>query len=184
MATTNLPRRVCWRLNGAFVLLMSSSKTFMSQAPERTYWSSPDKRYTQAVSARNNVPTVPRRDDVRECCSSSQLQINTPQSNSTTPSPRPPKIPPQGTRDHFPEPSISHPGGGRRGRSPGGGSTYLATKLQVVLEPCYERGQAQRFLGTHAAVYSLFNLARHLVAALHYRNLRENTFTEWERAVA
>jgi hypothetical protein len=25
--------------------------------------------------------------------------------------------------------------------------------------------QAQRFLGTHAAVYSLFNLGRHLVSA-------------------
>ena len=33
-------------------------------------------------------------------------------------------------------------------------------------------GQAQRFLGAHAAVYSLFNLGRHLVRAEHYRNLR------------
>jgi TldD protein len=33
-------------------------------------------------------------------------------------------------------------------------------------------GQAQRFLGAHAAVHNLFNLGRHLVSANHYRNLR------------
>lgn len=44
--------------------------------------------------------------------------------------------------------------------------------------------QAQRFLGTHAAVSNLFNLGRHLVGAEHYRNLRTSAFTEWERAVA
>jgi len=31
--------------------------------------------------------------------------------------------------------------------------------------------QAQRFLGTHAAVYNLFNLGRHLVSAENYRFL-------------
>ena len=45
-------------------------------------------------------------------------------------------------------------------------------------------GQAQRFLGAHAAVYNLFNLGRHLVRAEHYRNLREGAFAEWSRAVA
>ena len=44
--------------------------------------------------------------------------------------------------------------------------------------------QAQRFLGTHAAVQNLFNLGRHLVKAEHYRNLRVSAFTEWRRAVA
>jgi putative transposase len=44
--------------------------------------------------------------------------------------------------------------------------------------------QAQRFLGTHAAVSNLFNLGRHLVSAEHYRNLRVSAFTEWSRAVA
>ncbi len=44
--------------------------------------------------------------------------------------------------------------------------------------------QAQRFLGTHAAVYNLFNLGRHLIRADHYRNLRTSAFTEWSRAVA
>ena len=45
-------------------------------------------------------------------------------------------------------------------------------------------GQAQRFLGTHAAVSNLFNLGRHLIRAEHYRNLRTSAFNEWSRAVA
>ena len=45
-------------------------------------------------------------------------------------------------------------------------------------------GQAQRFLGAHAAVSNLFNLGRHLVKAEHYRDLRVSAFKEWERAVA
>ena len=45
-------------------------------------------------------------------------------------------------------------------------------------------GQAQRFLGAHAAVSNLFNLGRHLVRAQHYRNLRESAFADWSRAVA
>jgi putative transposase len=44
--------------------------------------------------------------------------------------------------------------------------------------------QAQRFLGTHAAVSNLFNLGRHLVRAQHYRNLRVSAFSEWSRAGA
>jgi putative transposase len=44
--------------------------------------------------------------------------------------------------------------------------------------------QAQRFLGTHAAVQNLFNLGRHLVRAQHYRDLRVSAFSEWSRAVA
>ena len=45
-------------------------------------------------------------------------------------------------------------------------------------------GQAQRFLGAHAAVHNLFNLGRHLVSANHYRDLRIIAFSEWSRAVA
>ncbi len=45
-------------------------------------------------------------------------------------------------------------------------------------------GQAQRFLGAHAAVSNLFNLGRHLVGAQHYRDLRRSASAEWERAVA
>ena len=44
--------------------------------------------------------------------------------------------------------------------------------------------QAQRFLGTHAAVYILYNLGRHLVGVQHYRDLRISAFGEWGRAVA
>ena len=45
-------------------------------------------------------------------------------------------------------------------------------------------GQAQRFLGVHAAISNLFNLGRHLVRAEHYRNLRISAFAEWKRVVA
>jgi putative transposase len=43
--------------------------------------------------------------------------------------------------------------------------------------------QAQRFLGAHAAVSSLFNLGRHLVRAEHYPDLRVSAFNEWSRVV-
>jgi putative transposase len=46
------------------------------------------------------------------------------------------------------------------------------------------RGQAQRFLDIHAAVYNLFNLGRHLICARHYRQLRHSAFASWETAVA
>jgi putative transposase len=45
-------------------------------------------------------------------------------------------------------------------------------------------GQAQRFLGAHAAVSNLFNLGRHLLRAEHYRSLRISAFNEWGRVVA
>jgi hypothetical protein len=44
--------------------------------------------------------------------------------------------------------------------------------------------QAQRFLGTHAAVYNLFSLGRHLVSSSHYRHLRISAFAKWGVAVA
>ena len=43
---------------------------------------------------------------------------------------------------------------------------------------------AQRFVSVHAAVSNLFNLGRHLVAAGHYRTLRQGAFASWDRAVA
>ena len=43
--------------------------------------------------------------------------------------------------------------------------------------------QARRFLGVHAAVSNLFNLARHKVGAQQYRDLRISAFTEWSRAI-
>jgi putative transposase len=45
-------------------------------------------------------------------------------------------------------------------------------------------GQAQRFLGVHAAVPNLFNLGRHLVRAQHYRDLRISALGEWSRVDA
>jgi putative transposase len=44
--------------------------------------------------------------------------------------------------------------------------------------------QAQRFLSTHAAVYNLFNLGRHLMSANHYRVFRQRAFASWFCAVA
>jgi putative transposase len=44
--------------------------------------------------------------------------------------------------------------------------------------------QAQRFLNTHAAVYNLFNLGRHLVSAENYRYFRLRSFASWEKVVA
>ncbi|MFC1664039.1 IS6 family transposase [Pseudomonadota bacterium] len=44
--------------------------------------------------------------------------------------------------------------------------------------------QAQRFLSTHAAVYNLFNLGRHLVSAKIYRLFRLRAFESWKCAVA
>jgi putative transposase len=45
-------------------------------------------------------------------------------------------------------------------------------------------GQAQRFLGAHAAVSNLFNLGRQMVRAQHYRELRFSAVAECNRAVA
>jgi putative transposase len=53
-----------------------------------------------------------------------------------------------------------------------------------VMRKFKSTGQAQRFLSTHAAVYNLFNLGRHLTKAKYYRKFREGAFNEWERAVA
>jgi len=44
--------------------------------------------------------------------------------------------------------------------------------------------QAQRFLGTHAAVYNLFNLGRHLISAKNYRIFRDNAFASWKCTTA
>ena len=44
--------------------------------------------------------------------------------------------------------------------------------------------QAQQFVRVHAAVSNLFNLGRHLVAAVHYRTLRQGAFASWDSAVA
>ena len=44
--------------------------------------------------------------------------------------------------------------------------------------------QAQRFLTVHAAVYTLFNLGRHLVSAKNYRVFRLRAFASWNYAVA
>ena len=63
--------------------------------------------------------------------------------------------------------------------------SHEATRVrEPVMRKFKSVRQAQRFLGTHAAVSNLFNLGRHLVGAEHYRNLRISAFAEWSRAVA
>jgi putative transposase len=42
--------------------------------------------------------------------------------------------------------------------------------------------QAQRFLNTHAALYNLLNLGRHLVSAETYRYFRLRSFASWKNA--
>lgn len=44
--------------------------------------------------------------------------------------------------------------------------------------------QAQRFLSVHAVVYNLFNLGRHMIAAAHYRTIRQRAFASWNHAAA
>ena len=73
-------------------------------------------------------------------------------------------------------------------------SQYANNRAELSYEPTRvrERGmrkfesihQAQRFLATHAAVYNLFNLGRHLVSAENYRKFRIRAFATWEKAVA
>ena len=64
-------------------------------------------------------------------------------------------------------------------------SSHQPTRVRErVMRRFKSMTQAQRFLDTHASVYNLFNLGRHLITASHYRSLRTSAFTEWDRAVA
>ena len=73
-------------------------------------------------------------------------------------------------------------------------SQYANNRAELSHQPTRvrERGmrrfksvhQAQRFLSTHAAVYNLFNLGRHLISAKHYRFFRQRAFASWICAAA
>ena len=68
-------------------------------------------------------------------------------------------------------------------------SHYANNRVELSRKPTRvrERGmrkfksmkQAQRFPGTHAAVYNLFNLGRHLVSAETYRYRSLRAFATW-----
>ena len=45
-------------------------------------------------------------------------------------------------------------------------------------------GSAQRFLSIHAAVFSTFNIQRHLTSHDTLRVLRDEAFRRWEAATA
>jgi putative transposase len=62
--------------------------------------------------------------------------------------------------------------------------SHKATRLRErVMGKFKSVRQAQNFLDTHADISNYFNLDRHLVSANHYRDLREDAFKNWERAV-
>ena len=73
-------------------------------------------------------------------------------------------------------------------------SQYANNRAELSHQPTRvrERGmrkfksaqQAQRFLNTHAAIYNLFNLGRHLITAEHYRLFRRRAFASWKCATA
>ncbi len=73
-------------------------------------------------------------------------------------------------------------------------SQYANNRAELSHQPMRvrERGmrrfkstnQAQRFLNTHAAVYNLFNLGRHLISANHYRYFRQRSLASWGNAAA
>lgn len=73
-------------------------------------------------------------------------------------------------------------------------SQYANNRAELSHQPTRvrERGmrrfktmhQAQRFLGTHAAVYNLFNLGRYLIFTRHYRLFRQRAFVSWKCATA
>ena len=45
-------------------------------------------------------------------------------------------------------------------------------------------GSAQKFLSSHAAVYNIFNVQRHLTSAQTHRELRAVAMDTWRTAVA
>jgi len=53
-------------------------------------------------------------------------------------------------------------------------------KMQRFKSP----GPAQKFLSTHAAVYNIFNVQRHLVSAETHRTCRAAAMNTWREAVA
>jgi len=73
-------------------------------------------------------------------------------------------------------------------------SQYANNRAELSHQPTRvrERGmrrfksmqQAQRFLGVHSAVYTLFDLGRHIVSAKNYRYFRLRAFASWKNAVA
>jgi putative transposase len=53
-------------------------------------------------------------------------------------------------------------------------------KMQRFKNP----GSAQKFLSTHAAVYNIFNVQRHLATAQTHRTLRDSAMSTWRAAIA
>jgi len=70
---------------------------------------------------------------------------------------------------------------------------YANNRAEVSHEPTRQQerqmrrfkspGQAQRFLSFHGLVNNLYRQQRHLLSAVHYRILRDQSFTTWKQAV-
>ncbi|MFT6407956.1 MAG: putative transposase [Arenicella sp.] len=74
---------------------------------------------------------------------------------------------------------------GGKGRKLGVVASHQLTRVRERgMRKFKSAGQAQRLLGVHATVYTLFNLGRHLISAKNYRNFRRDAFTVWQSAVA
>lgn len=68
---------------------------------------------------------------------------------------------------------------------------YANNRAELSHEPTRQRerqmrrfksaGQAQRFLTVHGVVGNLFRLGRHLMRAVHYRELRSKAYCEWRQ---
>jgi hypothetical protein len=73
-------------------------------------------------------------------------------------------------------------------RHPGFGETFFIDEVFVTIAGrrhyFSSPRHAQRFLSTHAVVYSLFNLQRQLASAAFYRFLRARAFKRWYEAAA
>ena len=52
------------------------------------------------------------------------------------------------------------------------------------MQPFKSPGSAQKFLSSHAAVYNIFNVQRHLTSAQTHRALRAVAMDTWRTAAA
>jgi putative transposase len=59
-----------------------------------------------------------------------------------------------------------------------------SSRAKRTLERFKSVRSAQRFLSTHAAVYNIFNVQRHLISAESHRVLRAAAMTTWREVVA
>ena len=57
-------------------------------------------------------------------------------------------------------------------------------RRERVMQRFKSPGSAQRFLSTHAAVYNIFNIQRHLISRNTLRQFRAEAMKQWHEAIA